>query len=237
MNPALRTTFAIRNSAAVAGPLLLLSVVLLAGCGSKKAATTSTAATTTTATTTAQAGCTKIATPPTMTPRKEKKPTQLLDKTKHYDVTMVTNCGSFTFRIDQAQSPNTAASFVSLVQKGFFDHTVFHRIALGFVIQGGDPTGTGTGGPGYETVDKPPASADYVHGVVAMAKTSAEAPGTSGSQFFVVTAANANLPPDYAIIGTVTKGLGVVDLIGRHGNASELPTMLIEIEQATVAVS
>jgi len=229
---------ATRNRAASAGSLLLLGVLLLAGCGSKKAATTTTTSTTATAaTTTAHAGCTTIASPPTMTPRSEKKPTQLLDKTKHYDVTLVTNCGSFTFRINQAQSPNTAASFVSLVQKGFFDHTIFHRIALGFVIQGGDPTGTGSGGPGYETVDKPPASADYLHGVVAMAKTSAEAPGTAGSQFFVVTGANANLPPDYAIIGKVTEGLAVVDLIGRHGDASELPTMLIEIEKATVSVS
>ncbi len=82
------------------------------------------------------------------------------------------------------------------------------------MIQGGDPTGTGTGGPGYSTVDKPPANAKYTHGVVAMAKTATEPAGTAGSQFFVVTAPDAGLPPDYAIVGKVTKGLDVVDRIG-----------------------
>ena len=85
--------------------------------------------------------------------------------------------------------------------------TIFHRIVPGFVIQGGDPTGTGTGGPGYLTVDTPPASAAYTLGVVAMAKTQQQPAGTAGSQFFVVTVPNAGLPPDYAIIGKVTSGL------------------------------
>ena len=150
---------------------------------------------------------------------------------------MKTNCGTFAFKIDQAQSPNASASVVSLTQKGFFDNTVFHRIVPGFVIQGGDPTGTGTGGPGYETVDTPPASASYTHGVVAMAKGANEPPGTAGSQFFIVTSANAGLPPDYAIIGKVTKGLDVVDRIGLLGDAQEQPTQIVEIESATVASS
>ena len=150
---------------------------------------------------------------------------------------MTTNCGSFTIRIDQAQSPHSAASFVSLVKLGFFDATIFHRIVPGFVIQGGDPTATGAGGPGYTTIDKPPSAAAYTHGVVAMAKTASQPAGTSGSQFFIVTVANANLPADYAIIGKVTRGLAVVDRIGKLGDANQQPTMVVEIEHASVKVS
>jgi peptidyl-prolyl cis-trans isomerase B (cyclophilin B) len=149
-----------------------------------------------------------------------------------------TNCGSFTVTLDQKTAPNTSASLVSLARKGFFDDTFFHRIVPGFVIQGGDPTGTGSGGPGYSTVDKPPASARYTHGVVAMAKTGAEPAGTSGSQFFVVTGGDVGLPPDYAVVGKVTKGLEVVDKIGRLGDpASEQPTRPVVIEDVRVAVS
>jgi cyclophilin family peptidyl-prolyl cis-trans isomerase len=118
-----------------------------------------------------------------------------------------------------------------------FDHTIFHRIVPGFVIQGGDPTGTGTGGPGYETVDTPPADAAYTHGVVAMAKASDEAPGTAGSQFFIVTSANDALTADYAIIGKVTTGLKVVDRIGLLGQANQEPVQVVELEVATVTVS
>src|SRR5262249_2829852 len=132
---------------------------------------------------------------------------QPLDTSKNYDLVMQTNKGSFTIRLDPEQSPCATASLVQLADKKFFDGTKFHRIVPGFVIQGGDPTATGTGGPGYTTVDTPPADAKYTHGVVAMAKTGAEPAGTSGSQFFVVTAEDAGLPPDYAIVGTVTDGL------------------------------
>jgi len=210
---------------ALAGALLLVG--LLAGCGGKKS-TTSSAQT--------QNGCTVVDAPAAET-RTEPKPKLPLAKTKVYDVTMVTNCGSFTFQLDQAQSPNAAASVVSLVDKGFFDKTIFHRIVPGFVIQGGDPTGTGAGGPGYTTIDTPPPTAAYTHGVVAMAKTAAQPAGTAGSQFFIVTVRDAGLPPDYAIVGKVTKGLAVVDHIGTLGNAAQQPTQVVEIEQATVKVS
>jgi len=137
-------------------------------------------------------------------------------------------------RLAVKQSPNTTASFVHLVQKHFFDHTLFHRIAPGFVIQGGDPTQSGEGGPGYSTVDKPAPATKYVHGTVAMAKTQSEPPGTGGSQFFIVTAADAGLPPDYAVLGHVVKGIGVVDRIGRLGDAREVPIEPVVIERATV---
>jgi cyclophilin family peptidyl-prolyl cis-trans isomerase len=210
---------------------LLAAVCLLAACGGGKHSSTTT--TTASGTTKDAAGCTPTKAPAAAT-RSEKKPTQMLDASKTYLVTLDTNCGSFTITLDQKQSPNAAASFVALVNDGFFDTTIFHRIVPGFVIQGGDPTQSGEGGPGYTTVDKPPSSAKYTHGVVAMAKTATQANGTAGSQFFVVTVADAGLPADYAIVGTVTKGLGVVDRIGKLGDANEQPTEVVEIEKATV---
>jgi cyclophilin family peptidyl-prolyl cis-trans isomerase len=125
---------------------------------------------------------------------------------------------------------------VELARADFFDGTIFHRIAPGFVIQGGDPNGNGTGGPGYNTVDKPPASAKYTHGVVAMAKTGKEKPGTAGSQFFVVTGADVGLPPDYAVLGNVVAGLDVIDRIGRLGTQAEQPTEFVVIDDVAINV-
>ena len=168
----------------------------------------------------------------------QKKPAGKLDPTKTYDVIIQTSCGSFTIRLDVKTSPATAASFASLAKRGFFDDTVFHRIVPGFVIQGGDPTGTGTGGPGYSTVDRPPADTTYTTGVVAMAKTAQEAPGTSGSQFYVVTGQDAQLPPEYALLGKVVKGVEVTQEIGELGDpasgGSGTPTQPVVIEKATV---
>jgi cyclophilin family peptidyl-prolyl cis-trans isomerase len=222
---------------ALAGALVVPA--LLAACGGSKKADTTTAATTTAAATssaTKKNGCFTVAAPASLKARKGKKPAVQLPKNKVYDVTMLTNCGSFTIQMDQAQSPNAVTSFVSLVQHGYFDGTIFHRIVPGFVIQGGDPTATGMGGPGYSTVDTPPKNASYTHGVVAMAKTATEPAGTAGSQFFIVTVANAGLPPDYAIIGKVVKGLPVVDHIGTLGDASQQPTQVVEIHKASVQV-
>src|SRR5581483_5341545 len=130
--------------------LLLALACLLAGCGGSGGGSQTT--------TQAQArsqkgGCTPVEAP-AATRRTAAKPTAPIDPTKRYDVVMKTNCGSFTIRLDPKQSPHTVASFVSLVRKKFFDGTIFHRIAPGFVIQGGDPTQTGAGGPGYTTVDR-----------------------------------------------------------------------------------
>jgi cyclophilin family peptidyl-prolyl cis-trans isomerase len=209
--------------------LVVLGVVgfLLAGCGGGGKSAATTAATTTTAALKREAnGC--ITAP---------KPTTSLDPSKTYLLTMKTNLGSFTIRLDPKQSPHATASLVALARAGYFDSTKFHRIVPGFVIQGGDPSGTGTCGPGYSTVDTPPAGARYTHGVVAMAKTAAEAPGTAGSQFFVVTGADAGLPPDYAIVGKVVKGIAVVDHIGTLGNAAQQPTRKVVITKATVTQS
>jgi cyclophilin family peptidyl-prolyl cis-trans isomerase len=154
----------------------------------------------------------------------------LLDKSKPHTVDVLTNLGSFKIRLDVGDSPCTTSSFAALVRKKFFDGTRFHRIVPHFVIQGGDPTASGRGGPGYTVVDVPPANSLYTEGVVAMAKSEAEAPGTAGSQFFVVTASDAGLPPVYAILGVVTKGLRVVEKIGKLGNpANEEPTRKVVV--------
>jgi cyclophilin family peptidyl-prolyl cis-trans isomerase len=127
---------------------------------------------------------------------------------------MDTSCGKLTITLDVKQAPKTAASFVYLARRGFFDNLTFHRIVPGFVIQGGDPQGNGEGGPGYSVVEPPPDDVRYTRGTVAMAKTEIEDPGTSGSQFYVVTADDAQLPPDYAVLGKVTDGEDVVRTIG-----------------------
>jgi peptidyl-prolyl cis-trans isomerase B (cyclophilin B) len=151
------------------------------------------------------------------------------------DAVVATSEGSFTIRLDDADSPNTVGSFEQLARKGFFDGTIFHRIVPGFVIQGGDPTGTGGGGPGYTTTDAPPSDTHYTHGVVAMAKTASDPAGTAGSQFFVVTGADAGLPPDYAVLGRVVKGLAVVDRIGKLGDpATEKPTKRVVLRHITI---
>jgi len=158
----------------------------------------------------------------------------ILDPARKHTVNVRTNLGSFAFRLNVKDSPCTTSSFASLVRKGFFDGTKFHRIVRGFVIQGGDPTGTGSGGPGYTVVDVPPSDAAYTRGVVAMAKTGAEPAGTAGSQFFVVTGKDAGLPPDYALLGNVSSGMDVVLRIGMLGDASEQPIRKVVVQRMTV---
>jgi cyclophilin family peptidyl-prolyl cis-trans isomerase len=142
------------------------------------------------------------------------KPKQLLDPAKTYVATVETNCGAFEITLDAKRAPKTGGSFKFLADKGFFDGLGFHRTVPGFVIQGGDPKGDGSGGPGYSIVEAPPEDLTYDKGVVAMAKTQIEDPGTSGSQFFIVTGEGTPLPPEYALLGQVTKGQEVVDQIG-----------------------
>ncbi len=208
----------------------LLAGLLVAGCGSSsdEGSGTDTASAGT-------PGCTDADLPAARGDGGATAPEERLDPEKTYDLVVKTNCGTFTITLDQDGAPATSASLVSLTKAGFYDDTIFHRIVPGFVIQGGDPTQTGSGGPGYQTVDVPASDAAYTKGVVAMAKTSTEAPGTSGSQFFVVTGDDVGLPPEYAVVGTVTSGLDVVELIGTLGDpASEQPTQPVVIESVTV---
>ena len=182
-------------------------------------------------------GCEAVDAPSPREPEPQKKPSEPLDASKSWSLVVKTNCGDFTIGLDLEAGPKNAASLVSLAESGYFDDTLFHRIAPGFVIQGGDPTATGSGTPGYKVVDTPPSDARYTKGVVAMAKAPNEAPGAGGSQFYVVTAEDSNLPPEYAVVGEVTEGLKVVEKIGRLGNASEQPTEPVVIETIEVASS
>jgi cyclophilin family peptidyl-prolyl cis-trans isomerase len=168
------------------------------------------------------------------------KPTKALAKGRTYTVVLQTSCGEIDIRLDTRQDPKTAANFAALAKSGFYDGLAFHRVVPGFVIQGGDPQGDGSGGPGYSVVEAPPKSQRYTKGVVAMAKTATEAPGTSGSQFFIVTGQDAGLPPEYAVAGRVVKGQDVADKIGSippENGQDGPPVDPVVIEKATLKTS
>jgi len=218
--------------------LVLLVFVLLfaaAGCGSGDDDSASGGDTTTTAV----SECVDVEAPDSRDPGSRQAPSAELDASKTYTLTFDTSCGAFTVTLDVESAPKTAASLVALAKDGYFDDTIFHRVVPGFVIQGGDPTQSGAGGPGYSTVDTPPSDAKYTKGVVAMAKTQVEAPGTSGSQFFVVTGEDAGLPPDYAIVGTVTEGMDTVERIDALGTPGQdgPPSKPVVINSVTVTES
>jgi peptidyl-prolyl cis-trans isomerase B (cyclophilin B) len=181
-------------------------------------------------------GCDAVEDPGPKDTGKIAKPKERLSASKTYVATVSTNCGDFEITLDAKRAPKTGGSFQSLAEKGFYDGTTFHRIVAGFVIQGGDPKGDGTGGPGYSVVEAPPQDLVYTKGVVAMAKTGTEPAGTSGSQFFVVTAEDAQLPPDYALLGKVTGGQDVVDKIGvvEIDPATEQPVEPVVIQSVKV---
>jgi peptidyl-prolyl cis-trans isomerase B (cyclophilin B) len=220
--------------------LALLATLTALGCGNdkEKAATTGGSVAEETATAAAEeTGCQTVKAPEARKPEKLKKPTLRLDAKKTYVAKVVTSCGEFEMTLDAKRAPKTGGSFVTLAKDGFFDNTTFHRVARGFVIQGGDPQGDGTGGPGFSVVEAPPSDLQYVRGVVAMAKTGQEPSGTSGSQFFVVTGEDTQLPPDYALLGEVTTGLEVVDKIAAVETVPPddgEPTSPVLIEKITI---
>ncbi|MCO5222764.1 MAG: peptidylprolyl isomerase [Thermomicrobiales bacterium] len=169
-----------------------------------------------------------------------KPPEMQIDGSKTYSAKVVTNKGDFTIDLLPAEAPLAVNNFVCLARAGFYDNTPVHRIVAGFVIQGGDPTGTGAGGPGYRFNDEP-ISLDYEKGTVAMANAG---PNTNGSQFFVVLDdLRGRLGKNYTIFGKVTDGMDVVDSIGkvqtqvgRSGEKSS-PVDPITIESVTITES
>jgi peptidyl-prolyl cis-trans isomerase B (cyclophilin B) len=169
--------------------------------------------------------------------REESLPKPKMTTKKGEKVTAVveTNCGTFDIELATKEAPTIANSFAYLAEEGFYDELTFHRIVPEFVIQGGDPQGTGAGGPGYEVVEAPPSNLKYTLGTVAMAKTSEAPSGTAGSQFYIVTGPQGEtLPPEYALAGRVTKGLNVVETIGELGGAEEKPTQPVVIEKMSI---
>ena len=213
--------------ALLASIAVLAAVSFLAGCGGNDEGSS-------TATGASPSECASVEPPDPRRPASLEAPSAALDPAKTYTLTFETNCGSFTVTLDPELAPKTTASLVALARDGYYDDTLFHRVVPGFVIQGGDPTQSGSGGPGYTTVDKPPSDAAYTKGVVAMAKTPAEPPGTAGSQFFVVTGADAGLPPEYAIVGEVTDGMDTVGRIDALGVADGPPSQPVVVTRVTV---
>ena len=210
---------------------LIVSLAFLAGCGGSDGDTT-----TTDSVATATDECASVEAPDARNPEPSEAPAVPLDASKTYTLTFDTSCGSFTITLDQELAPKTAASLVALANAGYFDETIFHRVVPGFVIQGGDPTQSGGGGPGYSTVDAPPSDATYPQGTVAMAKSPVEAAGTSGSQFFVVTGDGGGLTPDYAIVGEVTEGMDTIRKIGetKTSKPGDRPVVPVVMQSVTI---
>ena len=164
-------------------------------------------------------------------------PAMAIDTAKRYTGRLETNKGAIEVEFFPGDAPQAVNNFICLARDGYYDGTPFHRIVAGFVIQGGDPTGTGAGGPGYQFADEP-VTRDYERGVLAMANAG---PNTNGSQFFIVLQdLTGQLPKNYTIFGRVTGGLDVVDVIAktptrrsRSGEQSE-PTEAITLEKVTI---
>jgi cyclophilin family peptidyl-prolyl cis-trans isomerase len=169
-----------------------------------------------------------------------KAPDMVVDASKRYSATLHTNKGDITFDLLMADAPKTVNNFVFLARAGYYDDTPFHRIISGFVIQGGDPTGTGRGGPGYRFEDEP-INRNYELGTLAMANAG---PNTNGSQFFVIVGPSGRqLPKNYTIFGKVTAGMEVVDDIARtpttgpSGGERSTPVEPITLKKVTITES
>ena len=237
-------------------------MLAVAGCGSSSAGTKSVSGSDHTATSTAAGngsasgsaqrptpssiqvpGCRSVPAPASRAGEQASKPTAHLDPTRSYTVRLVTNCGAIAIQLAVKEAPKTTSSFAHLVKLGYYNGLTFHRVVAGFVIQGGDPNGDGSGGPSWEIVEPPPANLRYTKGVVAMAKGSTEPSGASGSQFFIVTGSNVSLPPVYALVGHVVSGEKAVEAISRvptesapGGGAASKPKAPMVIERATLSV-
>ena len=215
---------------------VLLCAALLAGCGGgdKNASPATTRSAPAAAAAPAPAGCTTVKAPAPKGEQHLKAATAPVPAGS--TVVLKTSCGDIEIRLATARSPKTDAAFAGLVKRGFYDGLTFHRIVPGFVIQGGDPLGDGQGGPGYTVTEKPSSQLRYTVGSVAMAKTQSDPPGASGSQFFIVTGAQAAaLPPDYALLGRVTKGMDAAKAIEKvPADDQGAPSTPVVIEKATL---
>jgi peptidylprolyl isomerase len=167
------------------------------------------------------------------TQRFDRPPAMVIDPAKRYTAEVVTSLGSLTVALDAAGAPATVNNFVFLARYHYYEGVIFHRIIKGFMCQGGDPTGTGSGGPGYKFADELPAPGRYEIGSLAMANAG---PNTNGSQFFIVSGqSGVRLPPQYSLFGKVVKGLDVVTAMesvttGRN----DRPNTDVVIESVTI---
>jgi cyclophilin family peptidyl-prolyl cis-trans isomerase len=161
------------------------------------------------------------------------EPPMCIDPAKRYTATMVTSKGTLTIALDPIAAPKTVNNFVVLARYHYFDGIVFHRVIPGFVLQGGDPEGSGRGGPGYRFADELPPAGRYELGSLAMANAG---PNTNGSQFFVISGPSGiRLPPQYSLFGKVVAGLDVVAVVDGLGTPSGTPKEPVTIESVTIA--
>jgi cyclophilin family peptidyl-prolyl cis-trans isomerase len=160
----------------------------------------------------------------------DRAPDLTIDLDTSYEARLKTNHGEITIELDPVQAPQTVNNFVFLAREGFYDGVGFHRVVPGFVIQGGDPTGTGRGGPGYKFRDELEGEGDYSRGTVAMANAG---PNTNGSQFFICLA-DVGLPHSYTIFGRVTAGMDAVDAIAGLPLDGERPREDAVIESVSI---
>jgi cyclophilin family peptidyl-prolyl cis-trans isomerase len=166
-----------------------------------------------------------------MTKQYDSAPDLDIDLSKSYSATLDTNHGEIVIEFDPERSPLTVNNFVFLANDGFYDGVIFHRVIENFMIQGGDPTGSGTGGPGYRFRDEIEGPGEYSRGTVAMANAG---PNTNGSQFFIVHK-DAGLPHSYTIFGRVTAGLDTVDSIAAADtDSSDRPRDDVVINEVTI---
>ena len=160
------------------------------------------------------------------------KAEQVVEEGKRYGATIATSLGDISVELFVGEAPVTANSFAFLAKEGFYDGTVIHRVVPGFVVQMGDPTGTGTGGPGYQFADELASARNrgYGRGTLAMANAG---PDTNGSQFFICIG-DAGLPPAYSVFGEVTEGMEVVDAIAKQPRRGEHPNPEITVHSVTL---
>ena len=164
-------------------------------------------------------------------PQYANPPEMVIDPTKTYTATIETTAGPMTAQLFASEAPRTVNNFVFLAGEGFYTDVIFHRVISGFMIQGGDPTGTGTGGPGYRFDDEP-VTRQYLRGTLAMANAG---PNTTGSQFFVMHA-DYPLPPNYTIFGKLSAGEEIVDAIaGAPTGAQDRPVEPVAIKSVTIS--
>ena len=155
-----------------------------------------------------------------------------IDPAKRYTADMVTSKGTIRIALDPVSAPKTVNNFVVLARYHYYDGIVFHRVIPGFVLQGGDPKGTGTGGPGYKFEDELPKAGRYELGSLAMANAG---PNTNGSQFFIISGPQGvRLPPNYSLFGKAVSGLDVVAAIDSIGTQSGTPKERVVIQSVTI---
>lgn len=220
------------------GVLAVATPLVLAGCGSEEStpAAGSGGDDSTTAAETSS-GDAAVECPPAggteeRTTSFESAPPMCLTPGVDYTAVITTDAGTVTVDLLEDKAPETVNNFVFLARNHYYDGITFHRVIPGFMIQGGDPQGTGSGGPGYQFSDELPAAGEYEIGSVAMANAG---PDTNGSQFFIVTGdAGVSLPPDYSLFGAVTEGMETVTAIETDGSAQGTPSTTHTIESVEI---